>query len=63
MICVFSFRGGADCEEHKEGGDQTKDEPWRTPQRLQQWQQWDCEQWEQWKFQWRFQWKLQWELQ
>jgi len=31
-------RGGADCEEHKEGGDPTEDEPRRVAQRLQQWQ-------------------------
>ena len=30
------FRGGADCEEHKEGGDPSEDEPWRAAQRLQQ---------------------------
>ena len=33
------FRGGADCEEHEEGGDPTEDEPRRAAEKLQQ-RQW-----------------------
>ena len=35
-LCIKLFRGGTDCEEHQEGGDQAEDEPWRVAQRLQQ---------------------------
>ena len=36
---VSLFRGGADCEEHEEGGDPTEDEPRRAAEKLQQ-RQW-----------------------